>query len=404
MATFKPTIFKERQREDKTWNVTIRFTHNRKTRYLSTTMYVTKKDLTSSFKIKNQQILDRCDMLIKEYRRKIDSLFLEVNDMDIDSIVEVMKSDKGNRSEIDFVEFSHKWFDRHGELKGLKNYRSALNSFCLFMGRSTIYCSEITVKMMKSYEEFLSGKERAKSLYISKIVKLFNEAKEYYNDEDNDIIRIKNSLSKYKTPKMNVAEKRALSVDEIRKIFALPYSGINVKRKQCRRDLALDCFKLSFCLMGLNSADLYNATEYDGEHITYYRTKTKDRRNDHAKMVVRIHPTIKELVDKYRGRERVFNFYERFSSMGNLNRSINIGLKEIGKEIGAESLQFYSARHSMATIAINDVGIDKWTVNEMLCHTDISMRVTDLYIKKDFTPINESNFKLLNYMFDVGEK
>ena len=171
MATFKPTIFKERQREDKTWNVTIRFTHNRKTRYLSTTMYVTRKDLTSSFKIKNQQVLDKCDMLIREYRKKIDGLFLEVNDMDIDSIIEVMKSDKGSKSEIDFVEFAHKWFDKHGELKGLKNYRSALNSFCLFMGRGIIYCSEITVKTIKAYEEFLSGKERAKSLYISKIVK-----------------------------------------------------------------------------------------------------------------------------------------------------------------------------------------------------------------------------------------
>lgn len=399
MATFKVIIKKDKQRADKTWNVLIRFTHDRKTRYLSTTMYVAKKDLTASFKIKNQQVLDKCDMLIRDYRKKIDGLFLEVNDMDIDSIVEVMKSDKGSKSEIDFVGFAHKWFDKHGELKGLKNYRSALNSFCLFMGRSTIYCSEITVKTMKSYEEFLSGKERAKSLYISKIVKLFNEARDYYNDEDNDIIRIKNSLSKYKPPKMNVAEKRALTVGEIRRIFALPYSEMKVKGKQCRRDLALDCFKLSFCLMGMNSADLYNATEYDGEYVTYFRTKTRDRRNDHAKMVVRIHPMIKKLVDKYRGKERIFNFYERFSSMGDLNRSINIGLKEIGRELGIENLQFYSARHSMATIAINDVRIDKWTVNEMLCHTDMAMKVTDLYIKKDFTPINEANFRLLEYVF-----
>ena len=362
-------------------------------------MYVTKKDLTASFKIKNQRILDRCDELIREYRKKIDVLFLEINDMDIDSIVEAMKSDRGNKDEIDFVEFSHRWFDRHGELKGLKNYRSAVNSFCVFIGRQVIYCSEITVKTMKAYEEFLSGKERAKSLYISKIIKLFNEARDYYNDEDNNIIRIKNSFSKYKSPKMNVAEKRALSVDDIRRIFTLPYSEVKVKGGQCRRDLALDCFKLSFCLMGMNSADLYNATEYDGEYIIYCRTKTKDRRNDHAKMVVRVHPMIKELIDKYRGKERVFNFHERFSSMANLNRSINIGLKEIGRELGIENLQYYSARHSMATIAINDVRIDKWTVNEMLCHTDMAMKVTDLYIKKDFTPINEANFRLLEYVF-----
>ena len=81
MATFKATIFKDRQREDKTWNVVIRFTHERKIRYISTTMYVTKKDLTSSFKIKNQLILDKCEEIIKAYRNKIASLNLELNSM-----------------------------------------------------------------------------------------------------------------------------------------------------------------------------------------------------------------------------------------------------------------------------------------------------------------------------------
>lgn len=151
--------------------------------------------------------------------------------------------------------------------------------------------------------------------------------------------------------------------------------------------------------MGMNSADLYNATEFDGEYITYYRTKTKDRRNDNAKMIVRVHPIIQPLVNKYKGKERVFNFYERFSSMADLNRAINIGLKEVGYKIGINNLQFYAARHSMATIAINKAGINKYIVNEMLCHTDSSMKVTDLYIQKDFTPINEANFKLIEYVF-----
>ena len=46
MATFKAIIKKEKMRSDKTWNVLIRLTHERKIRYISTTMYVTKKDIT----------------------------------------------------------------------------------------------------------------------------------------------------------------------------------------------------------------------------------------------------------------------------------------------------------------------------------------------------------------------
>lgn len=310
-----------------------------------------------------------------------------------------MKS-KEDKSGIDFIAFSRKWCASHTEIKGIKNYISALNSFCTFFGRESILCNEITVQKLKEFEEYLSDKKRAQSLYPTSIVRLFMEARDYYNDEDNDVIRIKQNLSKYKPKQQNVSEKRALTIGEIKTIFALPYSGTMIKGLTCRRDLAKDCFMLSFCLMGMNSADLYNANEFDGEYITYYRTKTRDRRHDNAKMIVRVHPIIMPLIEKYRGENRVFNFYERFSSMADLNRAINIGLKDIGREIGIENLQFYSARHSMATIAINDVRINKYIVNEMLCHVDSSMRITDLYIKKDFTPINDANFKLLDYVFE----
>jgi len=68
----------------------------------------------------------------------------------------------------------------------------------------------------------------------------------------------------------------------------------------------------------------------------------------------------------------------------------------VGTEIGVEKLQFYSARHSFTTIAVNDVRIPIYIVNDMFCHVDNAMRVTELYIKKDFSVINESNFKLID--------
>ena len=393
------TIFKERQREDKTWTVFIRFTHERKTRYIATTMCVTKKDLTSGFKVKNQAIIDKCDDLIREYRKRIAPLNLELRTIPIDDIVNYIKAKNGIDAGIDFIAFARNWCDAHGELKGIRNYKTAINALCRFFGREHILCSEITVRTMESFEKWLSDRPRAKSLYTSALVHLFNCAKDYYNDEDNDVIRIRHSLRKYKPVPQNIAEKRALTTEQIRALFALPYSPLTRRGKQSERDLALDCFKLSFCLLGMNAVDIYNAKEYDGEYITYCRTKTKDRRNDKAKMVVRVPSIARELVSKYRGDERVFNFYKRFSSMTSLNISINQGLKIVGREIGVPGLQFYAARHSMATIAANEAGIDRWTVNLMLNHTDQFMRVTELYIKRDFTPINDANDKLLSYVF-----
>ncbi len=396
MATFKAIIKKGNKRADGTWNVVIRFTHNSKVRFIPTTMYVTKKDITASFKIKNANILDRCNDIIKEYRDRLSELSLEFNDIDIDTIVSYIRQKKENKG-VSFTNFAAKWIEE-STIKGIKNYKTALNALCTFVGRDNILCEEINVKTMKAFENALKDRPRAQSLYPNCIKTIFNAAKEYYNDEDNDIIRIKHSLDKYKPVEQNVAEKRALDVETIRRIFALPYDNIRVKGKSSRHDLALDCFRLSFCLMGMNSADLYYADRLEDNTIVYDRMKTKDRRRDKAEIQVKITDYITPLVDKYKGKERVFNFSERFATMESFNRAINIGLKEVGKEIGIERLQFYAARHSMATIAVNDVGISKYIVNDMLNHTDQSLRITELYIKKDFSHINEANVKLLDYI------
>ena len=399
MATLKAVIKKGNKRSDGTWNVVIRFTHNGKVRFLPTTMFVTKKDITASFKIKNAIVLDRCDDLIKKYRKRVNELSLEFNDIDIDTIVNYIKRKKETRG-ISFSDFADKWIKANSKKKGIANYKTALNALMLFYGRKDILCQEITVKSIKAFEESLKDRPRAQSVYPIYLKVIFNAARDYYNDEDNGIIQIKNSLDKYKPVQQNVAKKRALDVDTIRRIFALPYDGKNVRGRYNRRDLALDCFKLSFCLLGINTADLYNATKFDGKTIIYNRTKTKDRRSDRAEIQVNVPPCIMPIVKKYRDDERIFEFHKRYYDMKSFNKAVNIGLKDIGREVGVDNLQFYAARHSLATIAVNDVGISKYVVNDMLNHTDPALRVTELYIKKDFRVINEANVKVLDYVLN----
>lgn len=391
-------IKKDKMRADKTWNVLIRVTHNRVVRYISTTEYLTKKELTPSFKIKNQNIVDKCDELIRHYRKKISELNLEINDVGIDELINYITAK--NKSGLSFTDYANKWL-KESTSKGKKNYQTAVNALKKFVGRDNILFHEVTVNVMNEFVKSLSDKPRAASLYANAIVKIFNDARDFYNDEDNDVIMIKHSLRKFHAPRQNVAEKRAMPLEVIRRIFALPYDNRIIKGMQSRHDLALDCFRLSFCLMGMNSTDMFSASVLNGSTVVYKRNKTKDRRSDGAEMQVNVPAQIKSLFEKYKDRtgERVFNFYKRFSSPESFNRAINLGLKEVADDLGLNGLQFYSARHSMATIALNDVRIDKYTVNDMLCHTDPAMKVTELYIKKDFAPINEANEKLMNFVF-----
>lgn len=208
MATFKATIRKNNMKSDKTWHVYILFSHKSQNAYIPTTMFVTQKDLTSSGKIKNRSILDRCEDLIRHYRQKIEKLNLELNDVEFKSIVDFIKS-KDINQDLSFTEYSNKWL-ANSKIKGLKNYKTALNSFKRFMGKENIYFSEITSQKMKEYTDSLCDKPRSQSLYTNAIVKIFNDARNYYNDDENNIIRIRHTLSKFHTPRQNVAEKRAL--------------------------------------------------------------------------------------------------------------------------------------------------------------------------------------------------
>ena len=105
MATFKAVIKRGNKRADGTWNVVIRFAHETKVRFIPTTMYVTKKDITASFKIKNADILDRCGDLIKVYRERVNEMNLELNDIGIDTIVAHLKKRSDKRG-ISFTNFA----------------------------------------------------------------------------------------------------------------------------------------------------------------------------------------------------------------------------------------------------------------------------------------------------------
>ena len=96
--------------------------------------------------------------------------------------------------------------------------------------------------------------------------------------------------------------------------------------------------------------------------------------------------------------KRVFCFYHHYSSVDAFCAAINKGLKKIGKALGIDDLEYYAARHTWATIAVNDAGVDKYTVHQCLNHVDDSMKVTDIYIRKSWETIDRANRKVLDFI------
>ena len=419
MLTIKAEIQRDKLRQDGSYNVRIRFTKDRKVKRISTSLFVTKADLTDKFTIKEDSLIKQeADRLILHYRTTFTEMHLETKALDVNEIVARLTSREESDKPVDFIQFAKEWI-ANSTLKGAANYTSALNSLIRFNKSEKLYTHQITSDFLQEFIAFLfnESKERAEqlkkkgkrvpstrstSLYLMSIRKLFNEAVKQYNKPDQGLIRIKNTpFAYFHIPKQEATRKRAITPEQIRKMAQLPYQTVYKGIHYTNRfNLAKDCFLLSFCLMGINSVDLLNATEYDGKVLTYYRTKTKGRRMDKAKMVVDVPKMLQPLFDKYKDMtgKRIFNFYQSYVNEKAFNKAINKGLKEIGDILGIDDLEYYAARHSWATIALNKVGISKYVVHEALNHIDESMRVTDIYIERDFSNENRANAKVIKYV------
>ena len=420
MLTIRAEVRREEQRKDGTFRVKIRFTQNRKIKRLPTKLFAKKSDLNKSFELKEGTAIKKeADYLIFYYEKICSQIPMDIEQCSIEDIMAYVEADKKKYQIIDFIAFSESWMQA-SKNTSTKNYKSAVNALKLYINREELNIKDITNKFLTGFMEFLEERWRAKaeklkkagkivptnratSLYLGSIRHLFNEAKKQYNDYDRNIIIITNDPFKtFTVPKQcTVTRKRALTPELIKKIWELPYQSIEGYKMENRFNLAKDCFILSFCLMGMNSADLYNAEEREGNTIIYYRTKTRNRRADNALMKVNIPKMLMPLIEKYKDKtgKRIFNFYQNYADIASLNRSINIGLKEIGAKLKIDALQYYAARHSWATIAVNKVGIDKYTVHSALNHVDDVMRVTDIYIERDFVNENKANRKVVKYVF-----
>jgi integrase len=139
-----------------------------------------------------------------------------------------------------------------------------------------------------------------------------------------------------------------------------------------------------------------------------------NRRKDKGRISIKVEPELLPLLEKYGDPEgkRVFNFYKMYKNTGTFTAAINgfhrkgakgemlsAGLKKVGDTIGIKDLEFYAARHSWASIAQNDLDVDKYTVHTALNHVIDEMKVTDIYTKKDWSPIDRANRKVLDYVF-----
>ena len=413
MITFKPIIIPNNKRADGSYPVKIRVYFNGKTRRLPTTLVCKAADLTRSLKIKNSDILAKAEALIRKMRSVTDALSLyDLENRDVDWVVNRIKDGiMGEKFFLDFFE----WGEKYNMTKNIptrKAYERALNAFERFLGERRIDINDITKLLLLDFMEYIDAEHKmqynpatkewketkkekvpkaASSLHLMKLQHIFNAAKDRYNDEDSEVIRIPRS-----------------PFDSIRKVF--PSGGNGQKaldRKVIQRMIvaqtddpsvrvALDAFIVSFALMGANLADLYCAIPFEGDTWVYNRAKTAGRRADGAEIRVDIPVQLKPFIARLQSEEGEWWLSELHrigAKKHTCNEKINDYLRRWQTAAKVEDFTFYAARHSWATIA-RSMGIDLASVNDCLCHKD-ALEMGRRYAPLSWEQKNEINKKVI---------
>ncbi len=418
MSKIRYTLTPEHKDKENLWKVDIILHHHYERRVIPTNIYATTKDITPDKQLRGRILRETMD-LCRLYRQRMEHLQLRDYELDIDTIKKLITAN--SEVDIDFIGFSVHWLEKNKDMKSLFNYKMALKSFKNFVGKDSFPCSMMSVQLLKEFEHSLFDRPCAADKYPRAIRHIFNEIREMYNDNDTSSLFVKRNLDHWKVdrPYFPARNQRALTVDEIRAIAAYPCP----KRINSCITLARDAFLISFMTMGTNAVDLMNCVYDEDGNITYERAKVRDRRADNGRIVIKIHPCLEPLIEKYKAfkspvidgkvskksnkgeeQEKVFRFSRRFRHNYSFDNSLHKGFKKLGKLIGIPDLTFYAARHSMATIATNDLGINKYVVHEMLNHRLHLFRVTNRYLQQNFDEINNANFKLLDYVFGGREE
>ena len=150
----------------------------------------------------------------------------------------------------------------------------------------------------------------------------------------------------------------------------------------------LDCFLLIFYLSGINGIDLLNAKKeqvVDGR-LEYRRSKTGKL------MSIKIEPEAMEILERYKGREKLLVWGEHRKSYKSFMMKLN---DTMGTLIpGCTS---YYARHTIASLAA-ELEIPNDTIAQILGHHDDIHRTTMIYINPEQSKADKACRRIFDYI------
>lgn len=152
-----------------------------------------------------------------------------------------------------------------------------------------------------------------------------------------------------------------------------------------------DMFLLMIYLLGINLVDLcyLKPTDIKGERLYYKRAKT------HKLYNIKLEPEAMEIINRYRGKDYLLNIMDRYKNHKDYMYHLNKRLRMVIPEAPYNEISSYWARHTVATLMINELDVSKDTVSEALGHS-YGSKITSVYINFDQKKVDIANRRLID--------
>jgi hypothetical protein len=228
MTTVREVILLSQQKKDGTWNVKIRIYHKGKIFYIQTQHFIGRKQLRSDNTIKDPIILNAVNPVVDGYRLKISQLGPKLESYNIAQLVDYLTdSSIKTSSQINIIEFGRKKIEElntAGRKASASNMRTVINSLVDYFKVEFVPITEIRAKMLFDYEKYLRTERNIIRInrfgqpytrivagiseiglhnHMRDLRILFNNIRDYYNDEDLDVKVVEHyPFKKYKIIKI----------------------------------------------------------------------------------------------------------------------------------------------------------------------------------------------------------
>lgn len=355
--------------------------------YISTGLQVPKKDFNKNYSYSNW--IKRSNVNADAYNKIIEGLILEIKTIENDciakgiSLSKDMLLKKEAKQEIkgynDFISFAKWHLQQTQNIKA--NTRKQLNKVIADLQGlyKEIPFSNVNYDLAKNYANELYRRGNGQNTvvkYIKKMKQFANEA--YRSGEIQETVL--NSLKRFKIYEKE-GTKVGLTIEDIKKLENYVFAP-SEKRLDNTRDLFLFAI-----YTGLRFSDIESLVYSEIIELEGHKTIRKKMQKTEDLVEIPISSIVFEgkaalLIEKHRkeGETKCFHV--------NSNQVINRQLKQIAKivnlTIDSSLVCFHTARHTFATIAINN-GINLETVQKLLGHSRIE--TTQIYAKKSYKGI-----------------